>query len=418
MAITLRGKPTETENNSATNSLTDSNTGQAISSGDCIVVCVRTGTTGAGNVTVADNVNAGNYIKAVEVVDTANGRSVGIYVKPNSAAVAAGSLTVTATLAGTASAMAMNGLIYIGVATTSPTDQTNSAVFATATTAPSSGNITTTVSGDAVIGAFCLQTTSLASVSSEGGSFAQEFNDTLGTTGHQHLHTADRVLTGRSTLAYAPTLSVAATGVIAVASFKPLTTVAVEDGDQTKFSAPAPGGSILLADEWTPRVATPPLFEWDETQRWQLNRDARVNGATGEIDTGLLPIIPARAWDEVDWQRWTDSRIQQITSEQDTGLLPIISLPPPTRGWDDWDWDKDFTEKRLWFESEALVGTPFLPSGSWLEESAAAFAGTSGSLAAMVMMDEFVNAPSGGTTFGPAPRGRSVRLGFSISAFR
>ncbi|HEV1994013.1 MAG TPA: hypothetical protein VGR03_06775 [Candidatus Acidoferrum sp.] len=194
-----------------------------------------------------------------------------------------------------------------------------------------------------------------------------------------------------------------------------------------------------------------PRMEWDETFRWQGYCDARVSvlaleqetgllpvlprpsrdevewqrwfgsqfqNQTQEIDSGLFPILPLRAWEEPEWQKWADSRIQQITSEQDTGLLPIISLPPPTLGWDDWDWNKNFTEKRLWFESEALVGAPFLPSTSWLEESAAAFAGSSGSLAAMVMMDDFVNAPSGGTTFGPAPRGRSVRLGFSISAFR
>jgi hypothetical protein len=36
----------------------------------------------------------------------------------------------------------------------------------------------------------------------------------------------------------------------------------------------------------------------------------------------------------------------------------------------------------------------------------------------MVVLDEFVNAPSGSGTFGSAPRGRSMRFGFSISAFR
>jgi hypothetical protein len=194
-----------------------------------------------------------------------------------------------------------------------------------------------------------------------------------------------------------------------------------------------------------------PRMEWDETFRWQVNRDVRVSvitleqetgllpvlprpgrdevecqrwfgsqvqNQTQEIDSGLLLILPLRAWEEPEWQKWADARLQLITSEQDTWLLPIISLPPPTLGWDDWDWNKDFTEKRLWFENEALVGAPFLPSTSWLEESAAAFARSSGSLGAMVMMDDFVNAPSGGSTFDPAPRGRSVRFGFSISAFR
>jgi hypothetical protein len=208
-----------------------------------------------------------------------------------------------------------------------------------------------------------------------------------------------------------------------------------------------------LEEEQARAVLVPlaPRMEWDEAFRWQGNRDVRVGAQTLEQETGLLPVLPTAGWHEVEWQRWfgsqfqnqtqeidsgflpmlplraweepdgqkwTDARLQQITSEQDAGLLPIISLPPPTRGWDDWDWNKDFSEKRFWIESDALAGTPFMPLTGWFEENATVIAGSSGSLAAMVMMDDFVNAPSGGSTFGPAPHGRSVRFGFSISAFR
>jgi len=208
-----------------------------------------------------------------------------------------------------------------------------------------------------------------------------------------------------------------------------------------------------LEDEQTRTALIPavPRMEWDELFRWQGNREVRVSvltveqetgllpvlprpsrddvewqrwcgtqfqNQTQEIDSGVLPVLPLRAWEEPDWQEWADTRLQQITSEQDTGLLPIISLPPPNLGWDDWDWNRDFTEKRFWLDIDVLAVAPFLPSTSWLEETLGVFARNSGSLAAMVMLDEFVNAPSGGNTFGPAPRGRSVRFGLSISAFR
>src|SRR5437868_4351049 len=97
MAITLNGKLTESESNVNATTLAIVNTGLAILLGDCIVVVVRSGNTLANKLSVADNVNAGNYTKAVEAVDGTNGRTVGIYVMPNSAAVATGSLTVTLT---------------------------------------------------------------------------------------------------------------------------------------------------------------------------------------------------------------------------------------------------------------------------------------------------------------------------------
>lgn len=233
MAITLHGKLTENENTAnSTGPLTIVNTGLAITAGDCIVVSVRTGNTAASQNTVSDNVNAGNYAKAVETVDATNGRTVGIYVKANSAAVAAGSLTVSLTSA-TSTTLALNGLVYTGVATGSPIDTVNSANFTTATSTPSSGNITTTVSGDAVIGAFGLSTAATVTVSTENNGFAQEFNDSVGTATHLHLHTADQILVGTSTLPYNPTLSGTTTGVICVASIKPLVLAPDDDSFQT-----------------------------------------------------------------------------------------------------------------------------------------------------------------------------------------
>jgi hypothetical protein len=307
-----------------------------------------------------------------------------------------------------------------------------------------------------------------------------------------------------------------------------------------------------LEDEQTRStvVPVPPRQEWDEALRWQLSRDVRLSVATleqdtgllpilprpawdevdwqrgfgsryqsqtQEEDTGLLPVIPTRAWDEVDWQKWTETRLQQSTTEQDSGLLPILPSPawddwdwsksfeprvsqqdadpwhvffaipqaPPTLGWDDWDWSRDyslpyvrpfdaepldfarpivtllaydendwprrfdwlygpqtteqdlpslppaapsafedgegsrdFTEKHFWLESDVLLGVPFVPVGGWFEESAIGFPAIPGSLAALVVMDDFVDAPSGSGSFGNAPRGRTARFGFSISTFR
>jgi len=203
-----------------------------------------------------------------------------------------------------------------------------------------------------------------------------------------------------------------------------------------------------LEDEQARATLVPvaPRVEGDEPLRWQLSRDVRLSVATVEQDTGLVPILPRPARDEVEWQRWGGAQYQNQTQEIDAGPLPLI----PTRAWDELDWQhrwegffaqtteqdllsqvpnppaafadgeesRDFTEKRFWLEGDVRIGIPLLPSTAWLEENAAAVVGSSGPLAAMVMMDEFVNAPSGGSTFGPAPRGRSVRFGFSIPAFR
>jgi len=173
---------------------------------------------------------------------------------------------------------------------------------------------------------------------------------------------------------------------------------------------------MMAMDDWLPLVPRPPLFEWDESQRWQLCREARWSQATAEIDTGLLPIIPKIVYDD------DPSRSFEIRSKQDDEpwhTFFLIPVPPPTRGWDDWDWSRDFSTARLGGPPEAEpfdFTRPIVPSLGWFEESQQIY-GLTG-LSALVVLDEFVNAPAGSIQFGPAPLGRSVRFGFSISTFR
>lgn len=180
-----------------------------------------------------------------------------------------------------------------------------------------------------------------------------------------------------------------------------------------------------LVEEHTRTAFVPaaPRMEWDEPLRSQLNRDARLSVATQEQDTGPLPILPKPGWHEVEWQRWFGAQYRNQTQEADNGLQPII----PARAWDETDWQKwapagpGRTDTRSQQDDEPwhtffLVPQP--PSAGWLDDSAVLVARSSGSLAAMVLLDEFVNAPSGSGPFGPAPRGRSVRFGFSTPGFR
>jgi len=186
-----------------------------------------------------------------------------------------------------------------------------------------------------------------------------------------------------------------------------------DDGEQFRAVDPTP--RMLAMDDWLPRVPQPPLFEWDESQRWQLCRDGRWSQATAEIDTGLLPIIPKIVYDD------DPSRSFEIRSKQDDEpwhTFFLIPVPPPARGWDDWDWSRDFsTAYAKPPDAEPFdFSAPITPAFGWFEDSPV-FSGNAGSLAGMVVLDEFVNAPAA-SVFGPAPRGRSVRFGFSISSFR
>lgn len=186
-----------------------------------------------------------------------------------------------------------------------------------------------------------------------------------------------------------------------------------DDGEQFRAVDLTP--RMLAMDDWLPLVPQPPLFEWDESQRWQLNRDFRVSLTTGEDDTGLLPIIPNIVIDN-DPSRWIDVRYQQDDEPWHTFFL--IPTPPPTRGWDDWDWSRDFsTVYAKPPEAEPFDFTvPVIPSFGWFDEAQQGY-GQAG-LSALVVLDEFVNAPAGNIVFGPAPLGRSIRFGFSISSFR
>src|SRR6266852_3745695 len=87
-----------------------------------------------------------------------------------------------------------------------------------------------------------------------------------------------------------------------------LITVIGDDGEQFRGVPPSP--SILVADDWLPLVPQPPLFEWDESQRWQLSRDFRVSLTTGEEDMGLLPVVPKIVYDD-DASRSFETRSKQ-----------------------------------------------------------------------------------------------------------
>jgi hypothetical protein len=170
-----------------------------------------------------------------------------------------------------------------------------------------------------------------------------------------------------------------------------------------------------LDDDWTRRIllpAAPNAFE-----DWAWSKDFSLLCAkpqdTEPIDFAL-PIVTLLAYDQNDWARRLEWPYAPQTAEQDLPSQP----PNPPAAFEDGEGSRDFTEKRSWLESDVLLGIPLAPFAGWFAENVAEFAGSSGTLAAMVMLDEFVNAPSGSGPFGPAPRGRSVRLGFSISAFR
>lgn len=100
--------------------------------------------------------------------------------------------------------------------------------------------------------------------------------------------------------------------------------------------------------------------------------------------------------------------------EQDLPSQP----PQAPLAFDDGQGSRDFTEKLFWTESDVLLGTPIVPFAGWSDESTGLFAPAQGTLAALVILDELVNAPTGGGSSVAAPRTRGSRLGFSISAFR
>jgi len=135
----------------------------------------------------------------------------------------------------------------------------------------------------------------------------------------------------------------------------------------------------------------------------------------------LPPPLPPVAQDfveEVSICKSVDRRalLQQLDDEWTRRVL----LPIARSAFEDWTWSKDFSPvcaKPV--DADPIdFARPFVPLVGWLDESVMPLSGRIGSLAAMVLLDEFVNAPTGGSLFGPAPLGRSARFGFSISSFR
>jgi hypothetical protein len=144
-----------------------------------------------------------------------------------------------------------------------------------------------------------------------------------------------------------------------------------------------------LDDEWTRRILVPTAPLVLEDWAWCLPAQAAK-------DFSLLCSKPADG-EPIDFAR------------------PIVT---PLAYDEDTETSHDFSEKRFWLESDVLLGVPFPPSTAWLDDPAGFFVGSSCSLAAMVALEEFVNAPAGGNLSGPAPPGRSVRLGLAFSSFR
>jgi len=118
---------------------------------------------------------------------------------------------------------------------------------------------------------------------------------------------------------------------------------------------------------------------------WQRFAGTQVALATSEENAGLRPVIPLRAWDEADWQRAFAGLSAFLVEGERAAQVPSVPPPVPNLGWDDFEWGHDFGARGL---------------------------------GALVLMDEFVNAPLGSGTGGAAARGRAARFGFALPAFR
>lgn len=141
----------------------------------------------------------------------------------------------------------------------------------------------------------------------------------------------------------------------------------------------------------------------------------------------LLPPLPPVAQDFVEELlhcKSFDARalFQQLDDEWTRRVL----LPAAPVVLEDWSGSlpaqpgKDFSPFYIKpFDADTIdFARPITPLMSWLDDASASLSGRTGSLAAMLVLDEFVNAPAGSGPFGGAPPGRSARFGFSISSFR
>ena len=377
--------------------------------GNLLVLLTSEGQNNSSTVTISDS--AGQTWTQVNGYVSSNATNqAAMWYKENSAAVT----SVTATWSGGISTR-ISGMVFeiSGAALSGSLDANVTDTNTGSVTTETSGSLTTTNANDILIYGVRL--------SSNQTSFTAGSGYTIPTNGSANRLGMEYQIVSSVQSGVTASISWSTAGNVDgfLAAFKAAASSQVffslpDDGEQ--FRSPAPANPNLLAlDEWLPRVPQPPLFEWDESQRWQLCREGRWSQATAEIDTGLLPIIPKIVYDD------DPSRSFEIRSKQDDEpwhTFFLIPVPPPTRGWDDWDWSRDFsTGYAKPPEAEPFdFSAPITPAFGWFEDSPV-FSGNAGSLAGMVVLDEFVNAPAA-PVFGPAPRGRSVRFGFSISSFR
>lgn len=322
-----------------------------------------------------------------------------------------GTVSVTVTLAAVPAGGSLAGAISLtGVDQTTPNDANNGASGATGTQ-PSVP--VTTVADNAWLVGTVLDFNQEVITAGQTQDWNVQDAGNLATYGGEHF--GPQTPPGAKAMTWA---GFTAAWVSSAASFKPFLSAGQvffslpDDGEQ--FRAPDLTPRMLAMDDWLPRVPQPPLFEWDESQRWQLCRDMRLSQTTMEQDTGLRPIIPKIVYDD-DPSRNFDFRDQQEDDPWHTFFL--IPVAPPTLGWDDWDWSRDYsTPYAKQFETESVEFTrPIVPSFGWFDEPQPMY-GQIG-LSALLMLDEFVNAPTA-PVFGPAPLGRSIRFGFFTPFFR
>ncbi|HLK02936.1 MAG TPA: hypothetical protein VKT53_00745 [Candidatus Acidoferrum sp.] len=186
----------------------------------------------------------------------------------------------------------------------------------------------------------------------------------------------------------------------------PLNVRALEAEERSALLPPLPpGAENYYADLFA--------YKNSDTRAWLqllLDEDTRRT---------LLPPAP-NSFEDWTWSAWFGAVPARHSSDAEWSTFTPPALPPPLNlGWDEFEWNKSFGETG-WRaasggEEPALLffSVPFVPD----DAGALSLWGAQG-FSGLLVMDEFVNAPTGGVGFGPAPKGRSVRFGFSISAFR
>lgn len=136
----------------------------------------------------------------------------------------------------------------------------------------------------------------------------------------------------------------------------------------------------------------PPNLGWDEWD-WNRNFDTRITLHDDERSHAFFTIPIEGQWDDWDWSRNVETKMQQEDDPWHTFFL--IPAPPPNQGWDDWAWSKDFSPAYVkQFDTESIEFTlPILLPVGWYDDTQQKF-GMLG-LSALVILDEFVNAPTG-----------------------